>query len=151
MDTGSTSAAKSRASAGTSCARRCRDRRRTASAKRLSIRRRSAVRRSTWRRSARHSPSRPERPRRPDAQVCQVGASHRAHDRRTIRRYPRGHPVLSRAFPLLSIVVLLFPMGVFMLGSPPLLILKHDTPVDGRFIRGLFNLYYISVITVATV
>ena len=30
----------------------------------------------------------------------------------------------------------------FLLGSVPLLILKHDTPVDGRFIRSFFNLYY---------
>ena len=61
-----------------------------------------------------------------------------------------GRQVLSKVFPLLSIVVLLFPMVVFMLASPPLLILKHDTPVDGRFIRGLFNVYYIIVITIAT-
>ncbi|HEU5295488.1 MAG TPA: hypothetical protein VFU71_11935 [Burkholderiaceae bacterium] len=47
--------------------------------------------------------------------------------------------------------MLLFAMGFFMLASPPLLILKHDTPVDGRFIRGLFNVYYISVMTVAAV
>ena len=56
--------------------------------------------------------------------------------------------MLSKALPLLSIVLLLFPMGVFMLASLPLLILKHETPVDGRFIRGLFNLYYVSVITI---
>jgi hypothetical protein len=59
--------------------------------------------------------------------------------------------VLSKAFPLLSIVVVLFPMGAFMLASPTLLILKHDTALDGRFIRGLFNLYYNSVITLAAV
>jgi hypothetical protein len=59
--------------------------------------------------------------------------------------------VLSKAFPFLSIVLLLFPMGIFMLASPPLLILKHDTPLDGGFIRGLFNLYYIGVITLAAV
>ena len=63
----------------------------------------------------------------------------------------RGHQVLSKAFPLLSIVVVLFPMGAFMLASPTLLVLKHDTPLDGRFIRGLFNLYYISVMTLAAV
>jgi len=56
--------------------------------------------------------------------------------------------VLSKAFPFLSIVVLLFPMGIFMLASPPLLILKHDTPLDGRFIRGLFNLYYVALMTI---
>lgn len=61
----------------------------------------------------------------------------------------KGNQVLAKAFPFLSIVVLLFPMGVFMLASPPLLILKHETPLDARFIRGLFNLYYIGVITIA--
>ena len=59
--------------------------------------------------------------------------------------------MLAKVFPLLSIAVLLFAMGFFMLASPPLLILKHDTPVDGRFIRGLFNLYYLSVMTIAAV
>ena len=59
--------------------------------------------------------------------------------------------MLSKAFPLLSTVALLFPMGVFMLASPPLLILKYDTPADGRFVRGLFNVYYIGVITIAAV
>jgi hypothetical protein len=59
--------------------------------------------------------------------------------------------MIAGAFPLLATVVLLFPMGVFMFTTPPLLILKHDTPVDGRFIRGLFNLYYVSVITLASV
>jgi hypothetical protein len=59
--------------------------------------------------------------------------------------------VLSQALPLLSIVVLLFPMFVFTLASPPLLVLKHDTPLDGRFIRNLFNLYYIVVIAIAAV
>ena len=59
--------------------------------------------------------------------------------------------MISNALPLLSIVVLLFPMFVFTLASPPLLVLKHDTPLDGRFVRNLFNLYYIVVITIATV
>jgi len=57
--------------------------------------------------------------------------------------------VFAKVFPLLSIAVLLFPMGFFMLASPPLLILKHDTPTDGRFIRGLFNIYYLAVMTIA--
>ena len=59
--------------------------------------------------------------------------------------------MLSKVFPLLSIVVLLFAQGFFMLASPPLLILKHDTPLDGRFIRGLFNVYYLSVMAIAAV
>ena len=59
--------------------------------------------------------------------------------------------MISKAFPFLSIVVLLFPMGVFMLTTPPLLILKHDNPTDGRFIRGLFNLYYNALMTIGGV
>ena len=50
---------------------------------------------------------------------------------------------------MLSIVVLLFPMGFFTLATPPLLVLKHDTPLDGRFVRSMFNLYYLVVMTIA--
>jgi hypothetical protein len=42
-------------------------------------------------------------------------------------------------------VALLCTMAFFMMGSLPLLILKHDTPLDARFIRGLFALYYAAV------
>jgi hypothetical protein len=52
---------------------------------------------------------------------------------------------------LISTVVLLVWMGFFMMGSAPLLILKHDTPVDSRFIRGLFNVYYVAIMSTATV
>ena len=57
--------------------------------------------------------------------------------------------MLAKVFPLLSIVVLLFWMFVFTLASPPLLVLKHDTPKDANFIRGLFNLYYVVLMTLA--
>ena len=43
---------------------------------------------------------------------------------------------------LLATVFLLISMGFFALGSLPLLVLKHDTPLDARFIRGLFAVYY---------
>lgn len=46
---------------------------------------------------------------------------------------------------LAATVVLLVWMGFFMMGSLPLLVLKHDTPLDARFIRGLFNVYYVAV------
>ena len=46
---------------------------------------------------------------------------------------------------LASTVALLCTMGFFMMGSLPLLVLKHDTPLDARFIRGLFALYYAAV------
>lgn len=48
-------------------------------------------------------------------------------------------------------VALLVWMGFFMMGSLPLLILKHDTPLDSRFIRGLFNVYYLAVMVTASV
>ncbi len=43
---------------------------------------------------------------------------------------------------VLFTVAMLCVSVYFLLGSVPLLILKHDTPVDGRFIRSFFNLYY---------
>lgn len=51
---------------------------------------------------------------------------------------------------LVCTVLLLISMGFFMLGSLPLLVLKHDTPLDGRFIRGLFDVYYVAVLWVAS-
>jgi len=33
----------------------------------------------------------------------------------------------------------------------PLLVLKHDTPVDSGFIRGLFNLYYVAIMATGIV
>jgi len=52
---------------------------------------------------------------------------------------------------LISNALLLVWMGFFMMGSLPLLILKHDTPVDARFIRGLFNVYYTAILATGTV
>jgi hypothetical protein len=39
-------------------------------------------------------------------------------------------------------VALLVVTAYFIMGSVPLLILKHDTPMDSRFVRGFFNTYY---------
>jgi hypothetical protein len=39
-------------------------------------------------------------------------------------------------------VVLLVITTYFILGALPLLILKHDTPLDSRFVRAFFNTYY---------
>jgi hypothetical protein len=52
---------------------------------------------------------------------------------------------------LFSTIPLLMCMGYFFMGSLPLLILKHDTPMDSRFIRGFFNNYYVAVMCAATV
>ncbi len=52
---------------------------------------------------------------------------------------------------LIATVTLLVWMGFFMMGSLPLLVLKHDTPLDARFIRGLFNVYYTAITITAGV
>ena len=39
-------------------------------------------------------------------------------------------------------VALLVTTGYFLMGSVPLLVLKHDTPKDSQFVRGFFNIYY---------
>lgn len=59
--------------------------------------------------------------------------------------------MLSKAVVLLSLVALILPMVFFTFASPPLLILKHDTPQDARFVRGLFNCYYSVVMIAASV
>jgi len=40
-------------------------------------------------------------------------------------------------------VALLVNTAYFLLGSLPLLVLKHDTPLDSHFVRGFFNTYYV--------
>ena len=57
--------------------------------------------------------------------------------------------MLTTLAPFITLVLLLVWMGFFMLGSLPLMILKHDTPTDARFIRGLFDVYYKAVMVVA--
>lgn len=57
--------------------------------------------------------------------------------------------MLANLLALAATVVLLVFMGYFMLGSLPLLVLEHDTPLDARFIRGFFNLYYRAVLLAA--
>ena len=50
--------------------------------------------------------------------------------------------VTSASIALFFTVVLLATTAYFLLGSIPLLILKHEDPVDASFIRSFFNLYY---------
>lgn len=47
-------------------------------------------------------------------------------------------------------VALLVTTTYFILGSIPLLVLKHDTPLDGRFVRAFFNVYYNAAIITAS-
>jgi hypothetical protein len=46
-------------------------------------------------------------------------------------------------------VALLVTTTYFILGSIPLLVLKHDTPLDARFVRGFFNIYYVAAVITA--
>ena len=47
-------------------------------------------------------------------------------------------------------VILLVITAYFLMGSVPLLVLKHDTPMDSRFIRGFFNTYYLAAMFTAS-
>ena len=51
---------------------------------------------------------------------------------------------------LVFTVVLFVVTAYFLMGSVPLLILKHDTPLDSRFVRGFFNTYYLAAIFAAS-
>src|SRR5664279_3939700 len=46
-------------------------------------------------------------------------------------------------------VALLVTTLYFILGSIPLLVLKHDTPLDARFVRTFFNMYYKGAVVTA--
>jgi hypothetical protein len=46
-------------------------------------------------------------------------------------------------------VILLVITAYFILGAVPLLVLKHDTPLNYRFIRGFFNTYYLTAMYAA--
>ncbi len=52
---------------------------------------------------------------------------------------------------LFSTVVLLFITAYFILGSIPLLVLKHDTPRDARFVRSFFHMYYVVAVAAASI
>ena len=45
---------------------------------------------------------------------------------------------------LVFTVALMVTHAYFLFGSVPLLVLKHDTPLDARFVRGFFNTYYLA-------
>jgi hypothetical protein len=51
----------------------------------------------------------------------------------------------------LTTVALLFSIVYFTLAALPLLILKHDTPRDSSFVRGVLNTNYVAVIIAALV
>jgi hypothetical protein len=50
--------------------------------------------------------------------------------------------VITTYISLFFTVVLLVTTAYFIMGGIPLLILAHDTPLDGRFVRRFFEIYY---------
>jgi hypothetical protein len=50
---------------------------------------------------------------------------------------------------LVFTVALLVVTAYFLMGSLPLLILKHDTSLDARFIRGFYDTYYLAAMVTA--
>lgn len=50
---------------------------------------------------------------------------------------------------LICTVALLVVIGYSIMGSAPLLILNHDTPMDSRFIRDFFNTFYLAAMFTA--
>jgi hypothetical protein len=59
--------------------------------------------------------------------------------------------VLPKIIALVSTVLLLMCLLISVLSSTPLLILKHDVPMDSRVIRQVFHYCYRLVAVVATV
>lgn len=47
-------------------------------------------------------------------------------------------------------VSLLVTTAYFLMGSVPLLTLKHDEPMDARFVRGFYNTYYLAALFTAS-
>lgn len=60
----------------------------------------------------------------------------------TDRSEKKAVTMTSTYLSLFFTVALLSTTTYFMLGGLPLLILDHDTPLDGRFIRRFFEVYY---------
>ena len=50
---------------------------------------------------------------------------------------------------LVLTALMCFAMGFFLLGTPPLLLLKYDAPNDARFVHGLFDIYFVAVMVAA--
>lgn len=50
---------------------------------------------------------------------------------------------------LVSTVAMLMVTAYFFLGSIPLLVLKHDDPVDAKFVRAFYNMYYRMALVIA--
>ncbi len=59
--------------------------------------------------------------------------------------------MLPKVLSLISTVLLLMSLWFFVLGTTPLLILKHDVPMDSRVIRQVFHYCYRLVTVTAAI
>jgi len=51
--------------------------------------------------------------------------------------------MISDAVALAAMVILLLPMGYFLLASPAFLLVKLEIPAVGQLLRGMFNIYFL--------
>lgn len=55
------------------------------------------------------------------------------------------------AIALFATVILLLPMGYFLLAAPAFLLVKLDIPPVARLLRGMFNAYFLTLIVAGVV
>jgi hypothetical protein len=58
---------------------------------------------------------------------------------------------MSDAFALAATIILLLPMGYFLLASPAFLLVKLDIPAVAQLLRGMFNVYFLMMIIAAVI
>jgi hypothetical protein len=54
-------------------------------------------------------------------------------------------------FALAATIILLFPMGYFLMAAPGFLLVRLDVPPVARLLRGVFGAYFLMMIVVGTV
>lgn len=55
------------------------------------------------------------------------------------------------AVALFATVILLLPMGYFLLAAPAFLLVKLDIPPVARLLRGMFNAYFVALIVAGVI
>jgi len=78
-----------------------------------------------------------------------VPSKHRGE--KSMARLYQESTMLPKTIALVSTVLLLMSLGFSVLGSTPLLILKHDVAMDSRVVRQVFHYCYRLVTVVAAV
>jgi hypothetical protein len=60
-----------------------------------------------------------------------------------LERKTRGDRMTTQGIAMVALVILLFPMGYFLLASPAFLFVKLDIPQVAQLLRGLFNAHFL--------